>query len=141
MADTFTIPTGKEVLYALAHPWWSSGIILYVRQTAYARARKLYESWTQEGGEGDAFRHAYAAALLSRYLDEEEAKVITDLHEDRSDNPASSKEMDLHNNQVGIDIYLEQKANDGREPSEKDLSDAVQEAVRTNRMIVLKRKR
>jgi hypothetical protein len=56
--------------------------------------------------EADAFRHAYWSLLISRELGPVEAKKFTDAHERRPSNP-ESRIMDLHNNQVGRELYFE----------------------------------
>lgn len=58
-------------------------------------------------GRSDAFRHAYFLALNTLDVGSEIAKLFGDAHE--SNVPAAyilEKNMDLHNNQVGIDIAI-----------------------------------
>lgn len=52
----------------------------------------------------DAFRHCFWSSVLSRDIGYFWAKAFTDAHETNPDNPADEKEMDLHNNSVGLKI-------------------------------------
>lgn len=52
----------------------------------------------------DAFRHCFWSSVLSRDIGFYWAKLFTDAHETNPDNPADEKEMDLHNNSVGLKI-------------------------------------
>jgi len=54
--------------------------------------------------DSDAFRHCFWSAILSRELGFQKALQFTTFHESRSDNPPAEKEMDLHNNFVGLNI-------------------------------------
>ena len=60
--------------------------------------------------EGDAFKHTFMAADLTTLLGEYIARKICVLQEDTNpDNPPAEREMDLHNDEVGIKIGLEIK--------------------------------
>ncbi len=91
---------------------------------------------SREDDPSDAFRHAYASALLSRALGPYQARVITDAHEMRSDISYAGRQMDLHNNRIGIQI--------GQMPlwrgvdSERQLADMIERALRNNRLMVLR---
>lgn len=52
----------------------------------------------------DAFRHCFWSATLSRDIGLLTAKMFTDAHETNPGQPADEKEMDLHNNSVGMKI-------------------------------------
>ena len=52
----------------------------------------------------DAFRHCFWSSVLSRDIGYYWAKLFTDAHETNPDNPPDEKEMDLHNNSVGLKI-------------------------------------
>jgi hypothetical protein len=52
----------------------------------------------------DAFRHCFWSSVLSRDIGYHWAKLFTDAHETNPDNPPDEKEMDLHNNSVGLKI-------------------------------------
>jgi hypothetical protein len=98
-------------------------------------------------GPGDAFRHCYWSALIARSFGAQLAKEVTDAHEHlqnvdlhvmqshegffgRDVHPASR--MDLHNNQVGIELGLRWSM-----ATEEELADRCEEAVRSGRCIVL----
>jgi hypothetical protein len=137
-SDAFLKLKGGEIAYGYGHPW-RVPMILWVRNKAYNRAYELYEEWSQEDGTGDAFRHAYAAALLAREFSPSESAYITTLHESGDNNPTDRKAMDLHNNNVGINVYKEEKFEcyGDREPSDEELEAAVMKAIREGRMIIL----
>lgn len=57
--------------------------------------------------EADAVRHAMWSALNTQTTDAEFAKKIGDAHEDGGGNTDEEKEMDKHNNSVGIQIAVD----------------------------------
>lgn len=136
-SDAFLNLKGGEIWYGACYPW-RVPTILWARNKAYNLADENYEEWSQEDGAGDAFRHAYAAALLARELGLTAAKEITDLHESGDNNPAKRKAMDLHNNKMGIFIYQEESIYS--EPSDEELAAAVHKAICSGRMKILKHK-
>jgi len=52
----------------------------------------------------DAFRHCYWSALITREIGENEALKFTTMHESSPLNAPIERNMDLHNNRIGIDI-------------------------------------
>lgn len=54
-----------------------------------------------EDGPGDAFRHAYWAALMARSFGPEKSKEFTDAHESGARNSPEQRKMDLHNDAAG----------------------------------------
>lgn len=136
-SDAFLQLKGGEIAYGYGHPW-RVPMILWVRNKAYNRAYELYEEWSQEDGAGDAFRHAYAAALLAREFSPSESAYITTLHES-GNNLLDRKNMDLHNNNVGINVYKEEKFEcyGDREPSDVELEIAVMQAIHEGRTKIL----
>lgn len=66
-------------------------------------------------GVGNAFRHALWCCLIMMYCckisspqkSKKWCKKITDLHEDLFPNAPLQRRMDLHNNGVGIDLFME----------------------------------
>lgn len=95
--------TPAEKLYLMTHPHHVS-IILDVRDKASVEARRLFPREGQHNGEGDAFRHCFASALLARDLGAQNSRTFTNAHEAYSANPPRERAMDLHNNGVGIRI-------------------------------------
>ena len=56
-------------------------------------------------GPGDAFRHALFNALNTQTVGDQFTKELGDAHEeDRPNQPANEKQMDLNNNEVGRDV-------------------------------------
>jgi hypothetical protein len=67
------------------------------------------------GGQGDAFRHLIASAILAKRQGPGYAKFVTNAHESQIPgigSPAQAvedREMDLHNNQLGIALATQAK--------------------------------
>ena len=63
---------------------------------------------TSHNNEGDAFKHAFMAAHLTLLFGGDFARKLCILQEDSNpNNPPAEREMDLHNDEVGIKIGLE----------------------------------
>jgi hypothetical protein len=88
----------------------------------------------------DAFRHAYASALLTRDMGWRNAKHITDLHEMTVGNPPDERAMDLHNNWVGIRIgsLIVRERYGVRQLSNEELADLTEQALRDNELRYLR---
>lgn len=99
----FSRLTPAEKLYLMTHPH-HVGIIQEIRDKASIEASRLFPREGQHNGEGDAFRHCFASALLARDLGAQNARTFTNAHEAYSANPPRERAMDLHNNGVGIRI-------------------------------------
>ena len=67
-------------------------------------AYQKYPANEIHNGRGDALKHCYLSALLSKKRGEGFAKDFMDAHEDVDGNPPDEKSMDLHNNEVGRNI-------------------------------------
>lgn len=86
---------------------WHPHLIDTIREDAtkaLAVARNRFPGAGQHNGRGDAFRHCYWSALLTRDIGAANARDFTTAHENYSDNPTGERAMDLHNNAVGIAI-------------------------------------
>lgn len=81
----------------------------------------------------DAFRHCFWSSVLSRDIGYFWAKAFTDAHETNPDNPADEKEMDLHNNSVGLKIGFYYFIPD----SNTNLSDKCNKALENGELKVL----
>ncbi len=81
----------------------------------------------------DAFRHCFWSSVLSRDIGYYWAKLFTDAHETNPDNPAGEKEMDLHNNSVGLKIGFFYFIPD----SDTNLSDKCNKALENGELKVL----
>ncbi|GHH34685.1 DUF6973 domain-containing protein [Lentzea cavernae] len=60
-----------------------------------------YEGGAVPDDRTDAFRHAFASAMLTQYIGPEFAEKFTTAHEQSGGNSATAHAMDLHNNAVG----------------------------------------
>ena len=67
----------------------------------------------------DAFRHCYFNILNSISCGDVMARRFGNAHEERSDQNALEKRMDLHNNKVGYDIFKKYSGLDKRSASNK----------------------
>lgn len=101
-------------------------------EKALAEAKRRFDPSTLHNGRGDAFRHCYWAALMTRDIGFLNTKSITDAHEDGPGNPRAEKDMDLHNNLQGILIGLGHKKS-----SDKELADLCEAALRVGKLKVL----
>ena len=98
----------------LPHPIFAI-VSLYATFKAFTIAKKYFPKTNSSDGIGNAFRHAFWTCLISMYCSKissperslEWCQKITDLHEELFPNEPLQKQMDLHNNKVGINIYKE----------------------------------
>lgn len=96
------------------HPFFTV-FSFYATIQAFHIAQKLYPETASALGKGNAFRHALWCCLILMYCSKisspEKAldfcKKITDLHEELFPNNPLEKKMDLHNNQVGMDYFMQ----------------------------------
>ncbi|MGQ0573359.1 MAG: DUF6973 domain-containing protein [Pseudonocardia sp.] len=71
--------------------------------TAATRAQELHPT-SLHNGRGDAFRHCYWNALMTRHIGRDQAAKVANNHEELADGqPAAEREMDLFNNAFGRD--------------------------------------
>ncbi len=86
----------------------SAEILLAIQATEKANVmtNTLYPNGTNYQDDGDAFRHTYWSALLTRSIGATKAKQLTDAHETSTTDPLD-KEMDLRNNASGRSLYNE----------------------------------
>ena len=98
--QTYNNLTDAEKAFVRKYPAVAARLY-FTKKKAEAEAEKRYP-YSLTGGEGDAFRHAYWSALMTRAAGPKLAKKIGDAHEDFPHN--EDRDMDLHNNQVGREI-------------------------------------
>lgn len=96
--------------------------------------RSSFDTWAQNDGHTDAFRHAYWNALMTKRFGEDFATRFASAHEGSGDNPADREAMDLYNNEVGRRI-----ASQNPDASEEELADLVQRAIGNGEMVVIDR--
>lgn len=98
----------------LPHPIFAI-VSLYATFKAFTIAKKHFPKTNSSDGIGNAFRHAFWTCLILMYcskISSPEKSIkwcqkITDLHEELFPNEPLQKQMDLHNNKVGIDLFTE----------------------------------
>jgi hypothetical protein len=100
---------------------------------ALREAAKRFPKPTLHNGRGDAFRHAYWSALMTREIGFLNTKAITDSHEEGPGIDPAEREMDLHNNLQGMVIGIR-----NRGASDDQLAEHCEEALRAGKLRVLK---
>lgn len=90
-----------------------------------------FDSWAQNDGHADAFRHAYWNALMTKQFGSDFTERFTSAHEG-VENPADREAMDLYNNEIGRRI-----AEQNPDASDGELADLVQQAIRGGEMVVI----
>ncbi|MDV6011057.1 DUF6973 domain-containing protein [Haloechinothrix sp. LS1_15] len=83
-------------------------------------------------GHGDAFRHAYWNAQLTQRFGEEWTEEFATAHEGSDYSHPTPIAMDLHNNEVGRRIAVENP-----DASQEELRELVEQAVRDGEMVVI----
>lgn len=104
----------KLVSVTLPHPLFSV-LSFYATVRSFVIARKYFPETNSANGIGNAFRHALWTCLIMMYCCKissarkslDFCKKITDLHEELFPNEPLEKKMDLHNNKVGMDLFME----------------------------------
>jgi hypothetical protein len=104
MMDEWNMLTAAEQRFIASHPTLANKI----KEDSFkardeARVRFPDEA-SRNNGPGDAFRHCYWAALLTRDIGVNNALAFTEAHENFPGNPLDEKAMDLYNNTQGISI-------------------------------------
>ncbi|WP_058855872.1 DUF6973 domain-containing protein [Nocardia jinanensis] len=92
----------------------------------------VYEGDTEQDDHTDAFRHAYWNALLTQEFGADWPTEYGSKHEGRPDNAAVREAMDLHNNEIGRTIALQ---NPDADPEE--LQQLVKDAVARGDTVVI----
>ena len=98
----------------LPHPLFSiMGFFAILR--SFSLAQKHFPKTHSNNGIGNAFRHSLWNCLILMYCCKisspqkalDFCKKMTDLHEELFPNEPLETKMDLHNNQVGINLFME----------------------------------
>ncbi|MCA1672226.1 MAG: hypothetical protein LC799_08505, partial [Actinobacteria bacterium] len=103
-----------------------------IYKEALNRAENTFGGEGGTDGHADAFRHAYWNAMLTQRFGEEWTQEYTTAHERNPDSHPTPVAMDLHNNEVGRRIALENP-----DASEEELRGLVEQAVRDGEMVVI----
>lgn len=90
------------------------------------------QSWLVNDGHRDAFRHAYANALMTKEYGEKWTKQFATAHEAVPDNRAAREAMDLYNNEVGRLIAAHSQG-----ASEAQLAAQILQAVTNGDLLVI----
>lgn len=98
----------------IPHPLFTI-ISFYATMKAYVLAKHYFPETNSSDGIGNAFRHALWTSLILMYCCKISSpekslkwcKKITDLHEELFPNEPLQKQMDLHNNLVGMNLFME----------------------------------
>lgn len=98
----------------LPHPLFSV-LSVYATLISFSIARKYFPKTNSNNGIGNAFRHALWCCLIMMYCCKISSakkslkwcKRITDLHEELFPNEPLETKMDLHNNKVGMELFME----------------------------------
>lgn len=90
-------------------------LAFYATIRSFVLAQKFFPQTSSKSGIGNAFRHALWTCLIMMYCCKVTSpkkalvfcKRMTDLHEDLFPNEKPDRMMDLHNNKVGMDLFME----------------------------------
>lgn len=100
--DQFKQLTPQEQRYITAHPHHAFAI-KSAKEAAFEETKKRFGS-NGRNDNSDAFRHCLWSAILAREIGYSGALQFTTAHESSSLNPKNEREMDIHNNGVGLSI-------------------------------------
>lgn len=96
------------------HPFFSI-LTFFATIKTFKISEKKFPKTHHQNGRGNAFRHALWCSLIMMYCCKISSakkslkwcKKITDMHEYLFINEPLLRAMDLHNNQIGMDIFME----------------------------------
>lgn len=97
----------------LRHPLFAI-LSFHATQKAFLYSRKHFPETHSSDGRGNAFRHAYWCCLIMMYCCKVSSpkksldwcKKMTDIHEELFPNEPLQKKMDLHNNKIGMGMFM-----------------------------------
>lgn len=104
----------KLMKLTVPHPLFAI-LGLYATLQSFKIAKEYFPKTNSSNGIGNAFRHSLWTCLITMYCCKisspekslDFCKKMTDLHEELFPNEPLEKKMDLHNNQVGMDLFRE----------------------------------
>ncbi|MBB4806872.1 hypothetical protein HNP38_002168 [Chryseobacterium defluvii] len=96
------------------HPLFSL-LSFYATLKAYTIAQQHFPETASNNGVGNAFRHALWCCFIMMYCCKisspqkalDFCKRLTDMHEELFPNEPLETKMDLHNNKIGMDYFME----------------------------------
>lgn len=142
--------SSPEKFWVILHPFKAKKayqISLQSQKTSDSIAKTTLLDQDKNGGQVDAFRHAYWMATLAKEIGKKAAKSLGKAHEKGNykqfkknqlengthpDKPSS--EMDLFNNNIGINIYKENK-----NANNKELISLIIKNIKTGNLKILKK--
>lgn len=116
----------------------------YATVKSFTLAEKFFPKTSATNGVGNAFRHALWSALIMMYCCKISSpkkalkfcKEMTDLHEELFPNEPLEKKMDLHNNQVGMNLFMDMLPGIHRQFFEKKfIIDRLFEKIKTAKIL------
>lgn len=104
----------KLLKLAVPHPLFAI-LGFYATIKSFSIAQKKFPKTSASNGVGNSFRHALWTSLIMMYCCKISSpekslnfcKRMTDMHEELFPNKPLEKKMDLHNNRVGMDLFME----------------------------------
>ena len=98
----------------IPHPIFSL-LSFYATVQSFVIAKKHFPKSSSTNGIGNAFRHALWCCLIMMYCCKISSpkkalkwcKKMTDMHEELFPNQPLETKMDLHNNKIGMDLFME----------------------------------
>lgn len=104
----------KLLSLVLPHPLFAI-LSFYATIKSFTLAQKHFPKTNSNDGIGNAFRHALWCCLIMMYCCKISSpekslkwcKKMTDLHEELFPNEPLQTQMDLHNNKVGMSLFME----------------------------------
>lgn len=96
------------------HPLFSI-LAFHATMKSFMIAQKKYPKTSSSNGIGNAYRHALWTCLILMYCSKvsspekalEFCRKMTNLHEELFPNEPLEKKMDLHNNKVGMKLFMD----------------------------------
>lgn len=145
--NTFRTLSFKKIMklckVILPHPILAA-LSFYATIRSYLIAKKFFPKTNSNNGIGNAFRHALWCGLIMMYC----CKItspkkayrwchkITNLHEELFPNEPLETKMDLHNNTVGMEIFMQMLPEIHRQFFEKSfLIDAIFEKLKSAKLL------
>lgn len=116
--NTFkTLSFGKifQILQlCVPHPIFTL-LAFYATVKSFTLAQKYFPKTNSNNGIGNAFRHALWTCLIMMYCCKVSSpeksldfcKRMTNLHEELFPNEPLEKQMDLHNNKIGMNLFMQ----------------------------------
>lgn len=104
----------KLLKLTVPHPLFTI-LSFFATIKSFTLAQMYFPKTNSNNGIGNAFRHALWTCLILMYCCKisspkkalQFCKRMTNLHEELFPNEPLEKEMDLHNNKVGMDLFME----------------------------------